>query len=88
MVERLYPGVYVTEIPFDAKPIEGVPTTSPHAEAARAPPWPHPIGPSTGRAMRASRSRSCSRGSVNRRCSARTQPRPESTESAHRIRKP
>jgi hypothetical protein len=35
MVERVYPGVYVTEIPFDAKPIEGVPTASPHADAVR-----------------------------------------------------
>jgi hypothetical protein len=27
MVERLYPGVYVTEIPFAAKPIDGVATS-------------------------------------------------------------
>ena len=30
MVERLYPGVYVTEIPCNAKPIEGVPTSTAH----------------------------------------------------------
>jgi len=26
--DRRYPGVYVTEVPFDAKPIEGVPTST------------------------------------------------------------
>ena len=30
MVERLYPGVYVTEIPGTAKPIEGVSTATAH----------------------------------------------------------
>jgi hypothetical protein len=30
MVERLYPGVYVTEIPCHAKPIEGVATSTAH----------------------------------------------------------
>jgi len=33
MVERLYPGVYVTEIPSQVKPIEGVATST-----AQAPP--------------------------------------------------
>ncbi|HET7524512.1 MAG TPA: hypothetical protein VFK10_01085 [Burkholderiaceae bacterium] len=28
MVERLYPGVYVSEVPFSAKPIEGVSVSS------------------------------------------------------------
>jgi hypothetical protein len=28
MIERLYPGVYVTEVPFNAKPIAGVPTST------------------------------------------------------------
>ena len=28
MVEYLHPGVYVTEIPFAAKPIDGVPTST------------------------------------------------------------
>jgi hypothetical protein len=36
MVERLYPGLYVSEIPFDANPIEGVSTASPLAGTARA----------------------------------------------------
>ena len=26
MIERLHPGVYVIELPFEAKPIDGVPT--------------------------------------------------------------
>jgi len=30
MVERLYPGVYVTEIPCGVKPIEGVSTATAH----------------------------------------------------------
>jgi len=29
MIERLHPGVYVIELPFEAKPIEGVPTPTP-----------------------------------------------------------
>jgi len=36
MVERLYPGVYVTEIPFHAKPIEGVSTSTTHANPLHA----------------------------------------------------
>lgn len=28
MIERLYPGVYLAEIPFDVKPIDGVPTST------------------------------------------------------------
>ena len=29
MIERLYPGVYLAEVEFNAKPIDGVPTTQP-----------------------------------------------------------
>jgi hypothetical protein len=36
MVERLYPGVYVTEIPCDAKPIEGVATSTAHTDPLHA----------------------------------------------------
>jgi len=44
MIERLYPGVYLTEGSFNAKPIEGVATATPHALAAHdaaavAPQW-------------------------------------------------
>lgn len=34
MIERLYPGVFLTEIPFNAKPIDGVSVSTPHAHAA------------------------------------------------------
>ena len=34
MVDRLYPGVYVTEVAFQAKPIDGVPTSSASGDAA------------------------------------------------------
>ena len=33
MVERLYPGVYITEIPFHATPIAGVSTSTLPADA-------------------------------------------------------
>ena len=36
MVERLYPGVYVTEIPCSAKPIEGVSTATAHTSLLHA----------------------------------------------------
>jgi hypothetical protein len=36
MIERLYPGVYLAEVEFGAKPIDGVPTTQP---GAGAPEW-------------------------------------------------
>ena len=36
MVDRLYPGVYVAEVAFQAKPIDGVPTSSAHSDAAHA----------------------------------------------------
>ena len=36
MVERLYPGVYVSEVAFSAKPIEGVSTTHPSTAANAA----------------------------------------------------
>lgn len=35
MIERLYPGVYLEEVAFNAKPIDGVPTAAP----APAPAW-------------------------------------------------
>lgn len=34
MVDRLYPGVYVTEVAFQAQPIDGVPTSSASGDAA------------------------------------------------------
>jgi hypothetical protein len=34
MVQHLYPGVYVTEVPFHARPIEGVATSTAEAGAA------------------------------------------------------
>jgi hypothetical protein len=36
MVERLYPGVYVSEITFSAKPIDGVPAASAHTDTGHA----------------------------------------------------
>jgi phage tail sheath protein FI len=36
MVERLYPGVYITEIPFHATPIAGVSTSTLPADAPQA----------------------------------------------------
>ena len=36
MVERLYPGVYVAEIPCHAKPIEGVATSTAHTSLLHA----------------------------------------------------
>ena len=36
MVERLYPGVYVTELAFHAKPIDGVSTSVPANDVAHA----------------------------------------------------
>jgi len=36
MVERLYPGVYITEIPCQAKPIEGVATSPANTEPLHA----------------------------------------------------
>jgi hypothetical protein len=38
MIERIYPGVYLVEVPFEAKPIDGVPTTQP-PERTEAPAW-------------------------------------------------
>jgi hypothetical protein len=35
MIERAYPGVYLAEVQFGAKPIDGVPTTQP----AHTPEW-------------------------------------------------
>jgi hypothetical protein len=31
MIERMYPGVHLAEVPFEAKPIDGVPTAQPGA---------------------------------------------------------
>lgn len=47
MIENLHPGVFVSEIAFRAKPIDGVPTSGPGSHAAAstgalspvAPPW-------------------------------------------------
>jgi len=42
MIERIYPGVYLAEVPFEAKPIEGVPTTQAPERTdagAQAPGW-------------------------------------------------
>jgi hypothetical protein len=87
MVERLYPGVYVTEIPFDAKPIEGVPTTSPHAEAARAtvasPDWTEHRAGDAGITL-AQLFAWVGESSLFGAHATEA----ESTESAHRIRKP
>ena len=33
MIERAYPGVYLASLATEAKPIDGVPTTQPGAEA-------------------------------------------------------
>jgi hypothetical protein len=41
MIERIYPGVYLAEVEFAARPIDGVPTTPPDA-APDAPPAPGP----------------------------------------------
>jgi len=38
MIDRIYPGVYLAEVPFRAKPIDGVPTTQP-PERTEAPAW-------------------------------------------------
>jgi hypothetical protein len=42
MIERIYPGVYLAELPFEAKPIDGV-STAPAPERtearAQAPAW-------------------------------------------------
>jgi hypothetical protein len=37
MIERIYPGVYLAELPFEAKPIDGVPTAQAPEREARAP---------------------------------------------------
>ena len=39
MIERLYPGVYLAEVAFNAKPIDGVPTSSQDTAPAPAPAW-------------------------------------------------
>lgn len=36
MIERVYPGVFLTELPFEAKPIDGVPVSGPLPDATHA----------------------------------------------------
>ena len=36
MIEYLHPGVYLTEVPFEAKPIDGVPTSTASLQDASA----------------------------------------------------
>lgn len=42
MIERLYPGVFVTEVAFDAKPIDGVSTSTAAFRAATSAALPDP----------------------------------------------
>ena len=46
-IEYLHPGVYLTELPFEAHPIDGVPQSAP----AHTPDWTNPVQSDPGIAL-------------------------------------